>query len=47
MPTVELATYAVEMRALTAGRGRLTIEHARYDVVPDHLAPKLLESQKK
>jgi len=35
------------MRALTGGRGRLTIEHARYDVVPDHLASKLLESQKK
>ncbi len=47
VPTVELATYAVDLRALTGGRGRLTIEHSRYDVVPDHLAGKLLESQKK
>ena len=47
VPTVELATYAVEMRALTGGRGRLTIQHARYDVVPDHLAPKLLENRVK
>jgi elongation factor G len=47
VPTVELATYAIEMRALTSGRGRLTIQHSRYDVVPDHLASKLLESRGK
>jgi elongation factor G len=47
VPTVELATYAIEMRALTSGRGRLTIQHSRYDVVPDHLASKLLESRVK
>jgi elongation factor G len=47
VPTVELSTYAVEIRALTGGRGRLTIQHARYDVVPEHLAPKLLESRVK
>jgi elongation factor G len=47
VPTVELSTYAVDMRALTGGRGRLTIEHSRYDVVPEHLASKLLQSRAK
>ena len=47
VPAVELSTYAVDMRALTGGRGRLTIEHSRYDVVPEHLAPKLLEGRAK
>ena len=47
VPTVELATYALEIRALTGGRGRLTIQHSRYDVVPDHLERKLLESRVK
>ncbi len=47
VPTVELATYALEIRALTGGRGRLTIQHSRYDVVPDHLERKLLESRAK
>ncbi len=47
VPTVELSTYAVDVRALTAGRGRLAIEHHHYDVVPEHLAGKLLESRAK
>jgi elongation factor G len=47
VPTVELATYAIDVRALTGGRGRLTIQHHHYDVVPDHVAGKLLESRAK
>jgi elongation factor G len=47
VPTVELSTYATELRSLTGGRGRLTIEHHHYDVVPEHLAAKLLESRAK
>jgi elongation factor G len=47
VPTVELSTYATELRSLTGGRGRLTIEHHHYDVVPEHLAPKLLEARAK
>ena len=37
----------VDDPALTGGRGRLTIQHPHYDVVPDHLAHKLLESRAK
>ncbi|MHB8219803.1 MAG: elongation factor G [Acidimicrobiales bacterium] len=39
VPTVELARYAVDLRAVTAGRGKFRAEHDHYDVVPDHLAP--------
>ena len=45
VPTCELGTYAVDVRALTGGRGRLTITHDHYDVVPDHIAGKLLEGR--
>jgi elongation factor G len=39
VPTAELARYAVDLRAITGGRGRFRAEHDHYDVVPDHLAP--------
>jgi elongation factor G len=39
VPTVELARYAVDLRAITGGRAKFRAEHDHYDVVPDHLAP--------
>ncbi len=36
-PTAELTRYAVDLRALTGGRGSFTVAHERYDAVPDHL----------
>jgi elongation factor G len=38
VPTAELVRYAVELRSLTAARGRFTARHAQYDVMPPHLA---------
>ncbi len=38
VPTAELSRYAVDLRALTGGRGRFTSTHDHYDVVPEHLA---------
>lgn len=38
VPTAELARYAVELRSLTAARGRFTARHVQYDVMPAHLA---------
>jgi elongation factor G len=38
VPTAELVRYAVELRSLTAARGRFTARHAQYDVMPAHLA---------
>jgi elongation factor G len=43
-PTAELTRYAVDLRALTGGRGSFTGAHDHYDAVPDHLmasVPKL------
>jgi elongation factor G len=34
VPTAELSRYAVDLRALTGGRGRFRISHDHYDVKP-------------
>ncbi|MGH9091902.1 MAG: elongation factor G [Acidimicrobiales bacterium] len=40
-PTAELSRYAVDLRAITGGRGRFRAEHHHYDVVPEHLVAGL------
>ena len=42
VPTAEIQRYAVDLRSLTAGRGRFHTEHARYDVVPPNLVDKIV-----
>jgi elongation factor G len=37
VPAAEIARYAMELRALTAGRGRYTATASHHDVVPDHV----------
>ncbi|MCU1501589.1 MAG: small GTP-binding protein [Ilumatobacteraceae bacterium] len=44
VPTSELARYAVELRSMTAGRGRFTAQHDHYDVLPTHLVDKVKKS---
>ena len=44
VPTAEITRYAVDLRALTGGRGSFSASYDRYDVVPEHLMasiPKL------
>jgi len=44
VPTAEITRYAVDLRALTGGRGSFSVTHDRYDAVPEHLMssiPKL------
>ncbi len=44
VPTAEITRYAVDLRALTGGRGSFSTTHDRYDAVPEHLMasiPKL------
>jgi len=41
VPTSEVLRYAVDLRSLTAGRGRFVISHSHYDPVPAHLADKI------
>jgi elongation factor G len=40
-PSSELTRYAVDLRALTGGRGSFTMTYDHYDTVPDHLAASL------
>ena len=40
VPTSEIARYAVDLRSLTGGRGRFTVAHDHYDVLPSHLVAK-------
>ncbi len=43
VPMAELLTYAPDLRSLTAGQGDYTMEFARYEEVPAHLAQRVVE----
>ncbi|HYZ71241.1 MAG TPA: elongation factor G, partial [Thermoleophilaceae bacterium] len=42
VPMGEMLSYAPDLRAITGGRGEYTIEFARYEQVPAHLAGKVV-----
>jgi elongation factor G len=42
-PMAEVLSYAPDLRAITGGRGDYTMEFARYEEVPAHLAQKVIE----
>jgi elongation factor G len=41
VPTFEVLRYAIDLRSMTGGRGRFTMQHSHYDPVPAHLVDKL------
>jgi elongation factor G len=41
VPTSELMRYAIDLRSLTGGRGRFTLGHDHYDVLPQQLYDKV------
>ena len=41
VPTSEVLRYAIDLRSITAGRGRFEITHSHYDPVPSHLADRI------
>ncbi len=45
VPTAEIQRYAVDLRSLTAGRGRFHAEHDHYDVVPANLVDRVAKSR--
>ncbi|MHB8328861.1 MAG: elongation factor G [Acidimicrobiales bacterium] len=45
VPTAEIQRYAVDLRSLTAGRGRFRASHDHYDVVPANLADRLARAK--
>jgi elongation factor G len=42
VPTGELVRYSAELRSLTGGRGRFTVEHHHDEVVPAHLVDRVV-----
>lgn len=40
VPAAELLRYAIELRSMTGGRGRFSVQHHHYDVLPPHLVDK-------
>jgi elongation factor G len=43
VPMAEMLTYAPDLRSLTGGQGEYTMDFARYEEVPAHLAQKVIE----
>jgi elongation factor G len=43
VPMAEMLSYAPDLRAITGGRGEYTMELARYEEVPAHLAGSVVE----
>jgi elongation factor G len=41
VPTSEIVRYAIDLRSLTGGRGRFTVSHDHYDLLPQHLWDKV------
>ena len=46
VPTSELTRYSTELRSMTSGRGRFTMEHDHYDVVPAGLVERVVKSER-
>jgi elongation factor G len=43
VPMSEMLSYAPDLRSITGGQGEYTMEFARYEEVPGHLAAKVVE----
>ena len=44
VPMAEMLNYAPDLRSITGGRGDYTMEFARYEEVPAHLAQKVISA---
>lgn len=47
VPAAEIQRYAVDLRSMTGGRGSFVAVHDHYDVLPTHLANKLVQERSK
>lgn len=46
VPLAEVLRYAPDLKSMTSGRGEFHLEFSHYDVVPDHLADKVIQEAK-
>src|SRR5437764_14432023 len=44
VPTSEVMRYAIDLRSLTGGRGRFTLHHDHYDLLPSHLTDRVTKA---
>jgi elongation factor G len=44
VPTSEVMRYAIDLRSLTGGRGRFTLKHDHYDLMPSHLVDRVTKA---
>ena len=42
VPTSEILRYAIDLRSITGGRGRFSVHHDHYDLLPSHLVSKVV-----
>ncbi len=47
VPAAEMSSYAIQLRAMTQGRGTYTFEFARYEEAPSNVVQKVVEEAKK
>jgi elongation factor G len=43
VPMAEMLSYAPDLRSITGGQGEFTMDFARYEAVPTHLASKVVD----
>ena len=46
VPTSEVMRYAIDLRSLTGGRGRFTLRHDHYDLLPQHLYDRVAKANR-
>jgi elongation factor G len=44
VPTSEILRYAIDLRSLTGGRGRFSVRHDHYDLLPSHLVDRVAKA---
>lgn len=47
VPMAEMATYAIDLRSMTRGRGVFTLDFIRYSDAPANIVAKVIEDAKK
>ena len=45
VPTSEVLRYAIDLRSITGGRGRFSVRHDHYDLLPAHLTDKVAKPE--
>lgn len=47
VPLAEMSNYTNELRSITSGKGNYSMAFSHYEVVPSHIATKIIEERKK